>query len=375
MLDIGDITKQFKISGNYVGSDRPAVIIAEAGINHDGKFEQALELIDIASYCGADVVKFQLFQAKKMYTPLAGNYITANGSNERIYTLLKSVEMPHKWIPELIAHCSKKNVGFLCTVCDEESGDILESYGVDSFKIASYGITHIPLLKYLSKKKKPIIISSGGATLSEVDDAIRTIRDTGNTKIVLLHCIAKYPAPLSSCNMNILTTYQKAFPNIVIGYSDHTEHPTQAPVAAVALGAKIIEKHFTLDKKLPGADHCFAVDPDGLEKMVRAIRLTESKMNSGEFVDVNPVLLGTSEKKVVDIEKGLRQYAFRCMFAIKDIHKNERISIDNSAILRPGESDRGIEPYFYDGILASNAKANKDIDAGKPIKWTDILNI
>jgi N-acetylneuraminate synthase len=366
---------RIKVGGKFVGKNEPVLIVAEAGINHDGNYEQAIKLIDIASECGADVVKFQLFKTSKMYTKKAGEYTTAAGSRESITKLLKSVELPYEWIPKLIDYCNFKNIGFLCTVCDEESGEILDNFGVDAFKLASYAITHIPLLKHVARKNKPIVFSSAGATLAEVDEAIRIIKNEENHKIALMHCIAKYPAPLQSCNMNILDTFKNAFPDVIIGYSDHTEHPTKAPVTAVLKGAKIVEKHFTLDKTLHGADHCFAVGPDGLIEMVKAIRETEKKIINKQVVEIDPIILGTSEKKVLDIEQHLRRYAYRCVFAISDIREGEEISISNSAILRPGESERGIDPAFYEIILFNKVKANKKINAGDPIKWEDLFNI
>lgn len=361
------------IAGRQVGKNEPVLIIAEAGINHDGSFEQALKLVDIAKEAGADVVKFQLFKASKMYTSKAGEYLTAKGNKEDIIKLLETVELPYEWLPKLIEYCKTKDIGFLCTVCDEESGDILESYGADSFKMASYAITHIPLLKHVAKKKKPIVFSSAGATLSEVDEAVRTIRNEGNNEIVLMHCVAKYPSPPSSCNLNILDTFSLAYPETIIGYSDHTEDPIAAPVAAVLKGAKVIEKHFTLDKNLPGADHCFAVDPEGLKEMVSSIRSAEKDLNNKSIID--PVLLGTSEKKTLDIEENIRKFAYRCVFTTKNIEKGTMISTENTAILRPGESQRGIEPKFYEMLLNKKVKINKSKEAGEPITWEDVFNI
>jgi len=365
---------RIKIGGKFVGENEPVLIVAEAGINHDGNYEQALKLIDIASDSGVDVVKFQLFKTSKMYTEKAGEYKTAKGTREIITKLLESVELPHEWIPMLMDYCASKNIGFLCTVCDEESGDVLDSFGVDSFKMASYAITHIPLLKYMARKNKPIVFSSAGATLSEVDEAIRTITSEGNNKIALMHCIAKYPAPLDACNMNVLDTFRNAFPNVIVGYSDHTEHPTKAPVAAVLKGAKIIEKHFTLDKTLPGVDHCFAVDAKGLQEMVKAIRQAEKNLANNKL-EIDPVILGTSQKKVLEIEEYTRKFTYRCVFAIIDIEKGENISTGNTAILRPGESKRGIKPKYYGMILNNEVKVNKKVKAGEPIQWTDILNL
>ncbi|MBL1224737.1 N-acetylneuraminate synthase family protein [Enterococcus sp. BWR-S5] len=367
--------KELTISGKTVSKDSPVLIIAEAGINHDGSYEQALKLIDAAVDAKADIVKFQLFRSEKMYNVKAGNFVTAKGETTDINKLLKSVELPTEWIPELMEYCDQKGIGFLCTTCDEESSDSLEKLGVDSYKLASYGITHIPLLKHTAKKQLPIVFSSGAATLSEVDDAVRAITDQGNTKIALLHCVAKYPAPLSSCNMNILDTFLSAYPDAVIGYSDHTEDPVKAPVVAVYKGAKIIEKHFTIDKNLPGADHSFALNPEQLKMMVDAIRQVEKEKSLDSF-DIPELseILGSSEKRVADVEEHLREYAFRALYATKNISKGEAIDKSNMAVLRPGENVRGIAPKYMELLIENEVKANRDIEEGEPILWKDVLN-
>lgn len=363
------------ISGQNVNQNSKVLIIAEAGINHDGNFGQALQLIDAAVEAKADVVKFQLFKASKMYTKNAGDYVTAKGNKENIVELLEQVELPYDWIPKLMEYCKQKGIGFLCTVCDEEAGDELERAGSDAFKMASYAITHLPLMKHVAKKQKPVIFSSAGANISEVENALNTIKGEGNHQIVLMHCVAKYPAPLESTNMNVLDTFKNAFPDIVLGYSDHTEDPINAPVAAVLKGAKVVEKHFTIDKNLPGADHCFALNPNELKMMVNAIRDAEQKIKVGLNVAVDPVVYGSSEKKVYEIERTIREFAYRCIFATKDLKKGQIIDIKNTAILRPGESKRGIEPKYYELLLSRKVKVNKDIESGNSIKWEDVFNL
>lgn len=366
---------KLNIGGRQAGKDMPVLIIAEAGINHDGKLEQAIKLIDTAKEAGADIVKFQLFKAEKMYTESAGNYVTAAGKKVGIVELLKSVELPYHWIPKLIDHCNSMNIGFLCTVCDENSGDILDQYGVDAFKMESSALTHIPLMQHMAKKNKTIVISSGAAKLSEIDIAIEKIREAGNNSIGLLYCLAKYPTPINRCNLNVIETLVKAYPDVVVGYSDHTEEPAEAPVVAVYKGAKIIEKHITIDKKLPGADHCFALDPSGLKEMVKAIRQAERDISENRSIKINNILEGTSEKRVLEEEEYIRRFAYRCLFAVKDIKQGETIHEDNVKILRPGESERGIEPIHYYMLLRHKVKANKDIKKGLSIKWEDILNL
>lgn len=362
-----------KIAGRNAGEDNPVLIIAEAGINHDGKYEQALQLVDVASEAGADIVKFQLFKSEKMYSKTAGYYNTADGGKIEITEALKKTELPVEWLDSLMSYCEKKKIGFLCTVCDEEGADILNEHGVDAYKLASYGITHLPLLKHVAKKGKTVVFSTGAALLTDIEKALRTITDTGNNHIAIMHCIAKYPAPLESCNMNVMDTLQFAFPDVVIGYSDHTEDPLLAPVTAVYKGAKIIEKHFTIDKNLPGPDHSFAVDPVQLRQMVSAIREAEENLKKGNIPELQKTILGTSRKMILPIEEYLRKYAFRCIVAKSDIKEGEIISIENTAILRPGENERGIEPEFYEMLLNLNVKAKRDIVSGNSVKWEDVL--
>lgn len=360
------------IGGVEVHNESKVLIIAEAGINHDGKLEQAYQLIDVAKEAGADVVKFQLFTAEKMYTKKAGMYTTASGQKKNINDILKPVELQIDWIDLLMGYCAQKEIGFLCTVCDEEGVDILNEKNVDSFKLASYGITYFPLLERVAATQKPVIISSAGAYLSDVDRAIRVIEAQGNKDIGLMHCVAKYPTPLEECNLSIIPMFKMAFPEAVVGYSDHTEDPISAPVCAVALGAKIIEKHFTIDKTLEGADHSFAVNPEQLKQMCDAIRETEEKMRKNEKIEYDEKLLGTSRKKVTDVELHLRKYAYRTIIAKKRIEAGESFSRENIDVLRPGNEERGLEPEMYK-LLLSGIKATEVIEEGEAVKWESIL--
>lgn len=362
-----------QIAGKKVGGNNPVLIIAEAGINHDGKYDQALRLIDAAVEAGADVVKFQLFKAEKMYSKTAGMYNTAKGEKLEITEALKKTELPEEWIPPLMEYCEKRGIGFLCTVCDENGADVLEGYNVDAYKLASYGITHVPLLKHVAAKGKTVVFSTGAAELTDMERAVKTIEGQGNNQIVMMHCVAKYPAPLSACNINVLDTMKLAFPEVIVGYSDHTEDPVKAPVTAVYKGAKVIEKHFTIDKSLPGPDHIFAVNPAELAEMVCAIREAERNMLLDKIPHLDPEILGTTKKVILPIEQYLRKYAFRCIVATKDIPAGEIISKDNTAILRPGENKRGIEPEFYEMILEYGIKAKQKIDGGNSVRWSDIL--
>jgi N-acetylneuraminate synthase len=360
------------IGGRNVSNDTPALIIAEAGINHDGKLEQAFKLIDMAAEAGADVVKFQLFTAKYMYPRTAGNFTTANGKDVDIYDLIEDVELPEEWIPQLIERCKDRNIGFLCTTCDEISTDILSKYNVDAFKIASSEITHLPLLTYTAKKMKTMLVSEGASTLRDVADAIDAIKATGNNQIGLMHCTAEYPAEISDCNINVIETYRRIFPDLIIGFSDHTMPVSSAPIQAIKKGAKIIEKHITLDKQLPGADHCYALEADELKKLVSDIRYAESHMDE---IQEDIVISGKCNKEVLAGEEFEHKFIHRGIFALVDLKKGQILTKDNIAVLRPGNSENGIEPRYYDVLLTHKVRVNKDITASMPIKWEDVLNI
>lgn len=360
-------------TGKYkIGGSNPCYIVAEVGINFDGNFEQAIKLIDVAAAAGCNAVKFQLFTAEQMYPKNAGKYRVANGKKLDILTIVKDAELHPDWILELKTYATSKNLDFFSSVCDEASANILEKIHPSAYKIASYELTHIPLLQHVAKKKAPIIFSCGGSTLEEVAEAVRIIKQEGKEQIVLMHCMAKYPVPLSSANLRIITTLQLAFPDLVIGYSDHTSESVSAPILAVALGAKVIEKHITLNRNLPGPDHLFALEPKELKNMVLAIKDTEKKMKNDYKVKFDRKILGSSERKTYPIEQYVRDFAFRGIFSTKKIKKGERFTRENIAVLRPGEKKSGIHPRYFSLLLDRN-HATRNIPAYTGLSWKDIL--
>ena len=361
------------IGGKFVDQDSRVLIIAEVGINHDGKLEQALQLIDVAAEAGADVVKFQLFTAEKMYTKFGGQYKTANGTMVDINALLKDMELPISWLPTLQSYAAEKGLGFLCTACDTDGADLLEAHGADAFKMAAAAVAHIPLLQHVARKGKPVVMSTGGAFLPNIDDAVCAMEAEGNDRIALMHCVVKYPTPLEDCNLKFIQTLKLLYPDYIIGYSDHTEDPVLAPVAAVVMGAKIVEKHITPDKSLPGADHSFAVTPDQLKEMVAAIRETERKLAAGETVEVDPRVLGSSRKRMDEAEVKSRNFGYRTIFATADMKRGDKISTANTDILRPGQCERGIDPKYWQMLMDLGACVNKDLELGRPIRWQDVL--
>lgn len=331
-----------KIGNKKIGDKHPTYIIAEAGSNHNGHMYIAKRLIDKAADAGADAVKFQVFRAEKLYPKKAGvtKYLKMD---KPIYEIIKDMEMPYEWIPTLAEYCKEKNIEFLASVFDEESADILDEY-VNAHKIASYELTHIPLIRYVAKLKKPIILSTGASNISDIEESVRTIKDGENKNLCLMQCTAKYPAPLTAINVNVIRTFKDKF-KIPVGLSDHSREVFIAPMAAVSVGAKIIEKHFTLDKNLPGPDHKFALEPDELKEMVEKINMVEK-------------VLGSDTKKIEDEEKELFDFARRYIFASKDIKKGEIFTKDNLIVLRKGVIGAGIEPKKIDEVLGKKAARN-----------------
>ena len=334
--------KKAKICDRWIGMGEPCFIIAEAGSNHNGNLEQALRLIDVAVEAGVDAVKFQLFRASKLYPRGAGksDYLNLGKS---IYDIISEMEMPYEWLPELAASCQEKSVIFLCSVFDEESVDRLDPY-VPAYKIASYEMTHLPLVRYIAGKGKPLIVSTGTANLAEVDETVEAIDQTGNPQLMLMQCTASYPAPLESLNLRAIVTMREAF-DVPVGLSDHSRDPLAGPMAAVALGANLVEKHYTLSNRLPGPDHIFSLDPEELQQMVRKIRDVETTLGSGE-------------KSVQPVEAELRAFARRSIFAIADISLGEPLTPANIAVLRCGKSPPGLEPKEYPNVIGKIAQRN-----------------
>jgi len=265
--------------------------------------------------------------------------------------------MPYEWIPELYEYCREQGVQFLSTPFDERSAKELEEY-VPAWKVASYTSSHVPFLEFLAGTEKPIIMSTGAHELNEVAESVEVLRETGVSALVLLQCVAAYPTPLLDINVRVVETLRDDFDTLV-GLSDHTLDPVTAPAAATALGSSVVEKHFTLDKSMEGPDHEFALEPDELNRMVTAIRETESA-------------LGTGQKSVLDVEEELYEKANRAIHATANIAAGENLTTENVAVLRPGEREIGLPPKFYDEILGKTVA--RDVQKGKGIQWDDIEN-
>lgn len=346
----------FDIGDRAVGPSEPTYVIAEAGSNHNGDLETAKELIDVAADAGADAVKFQTFRAEDLYVEGSGE-VEYLEDDRSIYEIIESMEMPYEWIPELHEYCHGQDVHFMSTPFDERSAEELYEY-VSAWKVASYTSSHVPFLKHLAGTDKPIIMSTGAHDLDEIAESVAVLRDVSVDDLVLLQCVAAYPTPISEINVRVVETLREEF-DVLAGLSDHTLDPVTAPTAAVALGASVVEKHFTLDSSMEGPDHEYALEPDDLDRMVSAIRDTEAA-------------LGTSKKHVLEIEEELYQKARRAIHAVSDIEAGDEFTMENVKVLRPGDNEAGLNPKFYDEIVG--ATADRDVEKGDGIRWDVVAN-
>ncbi|MGF7059793.1 N-acetylneuraminate synthase [Brassicibacter mesophilus] len=316
-------------------------IIAEAGVNHNGSIELAKRLIDKASEAGADAVKFQSFKAEKLVTKNArkADYQeVTTGSEENQFEMIKKLELDHEKHKELINYCKLKNIMFLSSPFDLESADLLNNLGVEIFKIPSGEITNLPYLRKIGALEKKVILSTGMSNLGDIENALEILRKYGTTDITVLHCNTEYPAPIKDVNLLAMNTIKNAF-KVKVGYSDHTLG-IEVPIAAVALGATVIEKHFTLDKTMEGPDHRASLEPDELKKMVRCIRNIEQALGDGVK------RLAESEAKNIDIAR-------KSIVARYNIQKGEKFTEYNLAVKRPGD---GLSPMRWDEVIGKVAK-------------------
>lgn len=331
-------------------------IIAEAGVNHNGSMETAKKLIDVAADAGADAVKFQTFKAGRLVTGTAAKatyQIENTGTNEPQIEMLKRLELSLAMHKELMSYCKGKNIMFMSTPFDEESADILDELGMGIFKIPSGEITNKPLVQHVAGKTKPIILSTGMSYLGEVEKAIGWIKEVNRQNpLTLLHCVSNYPAVVEDVNLSAMRTMSIAF-GLPVGYSDHTMG-VEVPVAAVAMGAQIIEKHFTLNKNMEGPDHKASLEPDELQTMVNMIRNVEKATGDGI-------------KKPSQREEETRVLIRRSLVAARDMKKGDIIDRQSIAIKRPGH---GIAPEFMEQVL--NRAAKKDLKKDSILTWDDL---
>lgn len=313
-------------------------IIAEAGVNHNGSLELAKKLIDIACDCGCDAVKFQTFKCENLVSKTAqkADYQKqTTDSNENQFEMIKKLELSYDDFKELQKYCNEKKIMFLSTPFDLESADFLNSLNMPVFKIPSGEITNLPYLRKINLLKKKIILSTGMSTIEEISDALKVLKDC---EVSLLHCTTEYPCPYNEVNLKAIQTLQDEF-NLKVGYSDHTEG-IEVSIAAVAIGATIIEKHFTLDKKMQGPDHKASLEPDELKAMVKSIRNIE-------------LAIGNGTKKPTQSELKNKEIARKSIVAKCTIQKGEKFSEENLTAKRPAT---GICPMKWDDIIGTIAQ-------------------
>ena len=318
------------------------LIIAEAGVNHNGSYERALQMIDSAADAGADIIKFQSFKTEKLVTrdaPKAAYQETNTGNSGGQFDMLKKLELDRNAHLGLMAHCRNRGIRFMSTPFDADSAEMLHQLGVGMFKVGSGDLTNVPLLRQLAGFGKPVIISTGMANLDEIGQALQVLLNGGLNKnqVMILHANTDYPTAYTDVNLKAMATIANTF-GIIAGYSDHTDG-IEVPVAAVALGAKVIEKHFTLDRNLEGPDHKASLEPAELKAMVRSIRNIEQALGNGIKVPSEG-----EKKNMVAARKSI--------VAARDIKKGEKLTTENLTVKRPGS---GISPLRWDEIIGTFA--------------------
>jgi len=334
------------LAGSKIGRGHPCFVIAEAGVNHNGDLEAAKRLVSAAAEAGTDAVKFQTFRASSLVLETApkARYQEESTGRGSQWEMLRRLELDETAFEELKACCREAGILFLSSAFDENGIDFLERLGVAGFKLGSGELTNDSLLRYAARKGKPLILSTGMATLEEVDKAVRIVRESGSQEIVLLHCVSSYPARPEDANLRAMETLRRAF-DVPVGFSDHTTG-TEVALAAAAVGAAVIEKHFTLDRTLPGPDHKASLEPDELKALISSIR------NVG-------LALGHGRKEPVPAEEETARAARRSIVAAEDIPFGSVIRKDALICLRPGT---GLAPAMKARLVGRRAKT--DIPAG-----------
>lgn len=336
------------------GESRPCYVIAEAGSNHNGDLETAMRLVDAAADAHADAVKFQSFSADGIYsrfTPPARHLVDKGAMEEQesMWDLMKRLELPNEWLVQLRDRAAERGLDFLSTPFEESAVDVLIHLGVPAIKIASYEITHLPLIEYAARSGLPLLLSTGGADLHDVELALAAARRGGAGDIVLLQCTLDYPPRPHSLNLSAITTLRQAF-GVPVGYSDHSMG-SAADVAAVALGAVVIEKHFTLDRAAEGPDHTFSLDPDELTAMVADVRFAEAA-------------LGDGRKQPSPDEADNRRIGRRSFVAAHRIRAGTVVTEDLLAVKRPGF---GISPSLREALVGR--RSSRDIEPDEILTW------
>lgn len=340
-----------KINNKKIGAGYPTYIIAEMSANHSQNLEKAIKIIEAARNAGADAVKIQTYTPDTITIDCSNEYFQIKGTiweGKNLYKLYQEALTPWEWHPKLKDICDRLGMDFFSAPFDATAVDFLERMEVPAYKVASFELVDIPLLKRIAQTGKPVIMSTGMATLAEIDEAIQTIRASGNNDIALLKCTSAYPAPPEEMNLKTISNLSRAF-NLCVGLSDHTLGSAVA-VASVALGACIIEKHLTLSRHDAGPDSAFSTEPAEFKTLIDDIRIVEKA-------------LGEISYEITDKQKENRVFR-RSLFAVKDIGKGESFSNENVRSIRPGH---GMHTRYLENIM--DRKANRDIKRGTPLNW------
>jgi sialic acid synthase SpsE len=349
---------EFRIGLRPVGPSHPCYIIAEAGANHNRDLGTALRLIEVAAQAHADAVKFQTYTAEGLYSRRTPDikYLKDKGlvgDHESVWDLIKRVEIPWEWHEDLARHAAANGIAFFSTPFEEAAVDVLEAVGVPAYKIASYEVNHLPLIERVARTGKPMLISTGMASLGDIERALDTAAAAGARDLLVMHCAVNYPPRFADLNLRAITTLRSAF-QIPVGWSDHTPGHT-ADVVAVTLGACAVEKHFTLSRDQSGPDHPFALEPDELTEMVIAIRETEEA-------------LGSSVKRVTEAEADLFRLARRSIVAARDIPAGGVLTRADLAVKRPGF---GIPVDALDQVIDRHVA--HDVSEDQVLQWDDLV--
>lgn len=350
----------FSIGDTRVGPDEPLYIIAEAGVNHENDLDVAREMIRRAADAGAHAIKFQSYKAGRLASRFSPAYWDRSkeptGSQHELFTRFDHLDIDDYLA--LAEHAREHGIDFLTTVFDEVFLEGLDAV-LPAYKIASADITHLPLMTRIARKGKPVILSTGAATLAEIDDALRVLHSNGCEHVALLHCVLNYPCAPEDANLEAIRSLARTFPDVVVGYSDHVppEHGIVQMTTAWMLGARIVEKHFTLDKSLPGNDHYHAMDPDDLKRFHAQHRFVESLLGNGR--------LGYEAN-----QDAARQHARRSLVAAADLRAGEPLEESMVAVKRPGH---GIAPRHLETLVG--ARPRIDIDADTILQWDMFLDV
>jgi len=338
--------------GNF-DLDKDVLIVAELSANHGGSLEKAKETLYAMKEAGADAVKLQTYTPDTITAPFDNEYFRIGGGTlwdgKTLYELYKEAYTPWEWHYELKELAEKLGLIFFSTPFDKTAVDFLEELGVPAYKVASFEITDIPLIEYIASKGKPVIISTGIATLADIEEAVNACKRVGNEQVVLLKCTSAYPTPFEEANIGVIPSLRNIF-GLPVGLSDHTKG-IEVPVAATALGAVLIEKHFILDKGIDSPDREFSLTPDEFAQMVKAVKNARKALGDGSY-------------KVTEGMKKGRRFA-RSLFVVKDVKKGELFTEENVRSIRPGY---GLHPKYYPQIVGKR-RARKDIKAGTPLSW------